>query len=506
MHKLRCILSITLAAALLTQAGASIADKKSDTLNIGMANELPNVDAYFDNTRVGIIVSRHIWDNLLYRDPADFSYKPALATSYKWINDTTLEFNLRKGVTFHNGEAFDADDVVHTFNFVSSPEANVMVQRNVNWIKNAEKIDQHTVRVNLKAPFPAALDFLAGSLPIYPNEYYAKVGPKGMNESPIGTGPYQVVSIEPAKKMVMKRNANYYKESPKGQPGIGNLVWHTIPDSNTRIAELMTGGVEWAWRLTRDQAEQLNGHPAMAVSGAGTMRIGYLAMDAAARGGKHPVNDVNVRRAIAHAINRQSIIDNLLQEGSGLVHSACYPSQFGCTQDVTKYDYNPEKAKAMLADAGYQDGFNVTIDAYRDRSVAEAIIGDLARVGIKADLNYNKYVPTRDHIRAGKSKINFMTWGSYSINDVSAITGHFFNGGADDNARDDEVIGLLEKGDSLVDAAARKDVYGKALNRIADQVYWLPLWNYALNYAYSNELDFTPTADEIPRFFTASWK
>ena len=99
-----------------------------------------------------------------------------------------------------------------------------------------------------------------------------------------------------------------------------------------------------------------------------------------------------------------------------------------------------------------------------------------------------------------------MTWGSNSINDVSAITSVFFTGGKDDLSLDKDVTAWLNKGDTTVDPAARKDVYKKALQKIADEAYWLPLWSYNTNYAFSSELDFTPTADEIPRFVSAKWK
>lgn len=506
MTYMKCALTGVVLLGLAALPEPAWAGKADDTLNIGLRRELQNMDAYFNTDRIGIIVARHIWDNLLYRDPTDFSYKPALAKSYKWIDDVTLEFELRKGIKFHNGEVFDADDVVYTINFVSNPENKVLNQRNVNWIKNAEKIGPYRVRIHLKKTFPAALDFIAGPLPIYPNEYYAKVGPKGMNANPVGTGPYRVTSVEPGKKMVLKRNPDYYAQSPKGRPGIGKLVFRIIPDSNTLVAELMTGGIDWLWQLSRDQGENLKSNPNLNVTGGATMRIGYLQMDAAGRSGDHPLKDVRVRRAIAHAINRKAVVDNLLPKGSNVVDPACFPMQVGCTSDVVHYDYDPQKAKALLAEAGFSGGFSIPFDAYRDRNFAESMIGDLRAVGIKAELRYNKYAPTRDNVVGGKSAMNFMTWGSYSINDISAITSHFFKKGPNDLARDDDVAKWLETGDTSVDPAVRTENYTKALKKIADQAYWLSLWNYAYIYAFSNDLDFTPTADEIPRFFTASWK
>lgn len=500
------MLSLFLGATLLFGASPVLADKAGDSLTVAFEEELQNMDSYFNIDRMGIIVARHVWDSLLYRDPADFSYKPALATSWEWVDDTTLEFRLREGVRFHNGEAFDADDVVYTFNFVSDPGNGVLNQRNVSWIAGAEKIDPFTVRLKLRSPFPAALDFLSGPLPIYPDEYYAEVGPEGMNKAPVGTGPYKLISATPGKEMIFEANGDYYADSPKGQPAIKHLTIRTITDKNTTVAELMAGGIDWMWQVSPDQAELLKTNPMLAVVGGETMRIGYLQFDAAGLSGDGPMANVLVRRAIMHAINRQAIVDNLLPDGSQVVNAACYPTQFGCTDNVPKYPYDPEKAKALLAEAGYPDGFAVTMNAHRDRNMAEAMMGDMAKAGIRVTLNYNNYPPIRDLIRGHKSQLNFLTWGSYSINDVSGSTSVFFKNSADDLAQDAEVNAWLEEGDTTLDPERRKIAYAKALHKIADQEYWTGLWSYSYYYAFNHDLNFTPTRDEIPRFFTSSWK
>jgi peptide/nickel transport system substrate-binding protein len=138
--------------------------------------------------------------------------------------------------------------------------------------------------------------------------------------------------------------------------------------------------------------------------------------------------------------------------------------------------------------------------------VAEAILGQLAAVGIRANLQWMQYSPLRDKVRAGEVPMNFMTWGSSSINDVSNITSYFFTGSGDDTARDKEVKELLEKGDSSIDEEVRKDAYEKALKLIAERAHWLPLWSYAYFYAMNEELDFTPTPDEILHLYRAKWK
>jgi peptide/nickel transport system substrate-binding protein len=149
--------------AVVASAGAAWADKANDTLRAAFTKELENVDSYFNSSREGVVLQRAVWDGLIYRDPVTNEYKGNLATSWEWIDDTTLEFELREGVTFHNGEAFNADDVVYTVNFVAKAENGVKTQRNVNWMDSAEKIDDYTVRIHLKEKFPAAIEFLIGS-------------------------------------------------------------------------------------------------------------------------------------------------------------------------------------------------------------------------------------------------------------------------------------------------------------------------------------------------------
>ncbi|WP_413204255.1 ABC transporter substrate-binding protein [Rhodospirillum sp. A1_3_36] len=484
---------------------AALAGKADDTLNVAFTKELESIDAYFNNAREGVIMSQQVWDGLVYLDPETNTYKGNLATDWTWVDDKTLDLTLREGVTFHNGEPFDADDVVYTVNFVANPDNGAVTQRNVNWMESAEKLGPYKVRIHLKAPFPAALAFLSNSVPMYPNEYYAKVGPQGMALKPVGTGPYAVESVEPGKHFLLKANKSYF-DGPKGAAKIGTVDIRTIPDINTQMAELFSGGLDFIWGVPADQAEKLAAMDKLTVVNGATMRIGYLEMDAAGRSGDTPFKDVRVRKAIAHAIDRKAIVDNLLKGASEVVDSACYPSQFGCEQDVEKYDYDPEKAKALLAEAGYPDGFEIDLNAYRDKTYAEAIMSYLSAVGIKANLKMMQYSALRDLRDKGESSISFQTWGSYSINDVTAITSQFFKFGTLDYARDEEVRDWLEVADTTVDEAARKENYSKALKKIAAEVYWLPLFSYNANYVFNKDADFTPTPDALVRFYDISWK
>jgi peptide/nickel transport system substrate-binding protein len=499
-------------AATLLWAMPAWAGKANDTLVYTSDREEPNIDVHFNSSREGIVVSRLIWDQLVYRDPKDMSYKPHLATSWKWVDDLTLDFTLRKGVKFHNGEPFDADDVKFTLEYLADPANKTIQRRGRDYIKSVDKLGSHKVRVHLKVVTPHILEYFSSSdLVIYPNEYYGKVGNKGMNLKPIGTGPYKVTHVEPAKIAKLERFDDHFKGSAKGKGHIKYIVWKQIPDKNTQVAELLTGGVDWIWRVVPDQAKNLWKNPNLTVVGSETMRIGYVGMDAAGRSGNEPMQNLKVRKAISHAINREAMAKELAGGGARVIHVACYPSQFGCDDSAApRYEFNQAKAKKLLAEAGYPNGFDIDIYAYRERPYAEAIVGYLHEVGIRAKLKFLKYTTLRTKVRGdGKSSetsLLFMTWGSGSVNDISAITSYFFTFSSDDIYRDEKVSEWLKKGDTTVDPKVRAANYKKALTRIAEQAYWLPLYTWSMNYVFSKELDFTPTADEIPRFFTAKWK
>ena len=251
--------STFLAGTLLATGFVSVAQagKSDDTLNVAIDRELESIDNYYNTAREGIVISRMVWDGLLYRDPKTNEYLPNLATSYKWVDSKTIEFDLRKGVKFHNGEKFDADDVVFTLNYLADPANGAKPARNVNWWTNAEKLGEYKVQLNLKKEFPAALEFLSGPVVMYPNDYYSKAGPEGMALKPVGTGPYQVTSVEPGKRYKFKKYDGYHTSSPKGSASIGNIVMRTIAESNTQLAELFSGGIEWIWKVKPDQAKRI---------------------------------------------------------------------------------------------------------------------------------------------------------------------------------------------------------------------------------------------------------
>ncbi len=503
MNAKQLIAALALSTAL---SGAAWADKASDTVKMAFPKELESADSYFNTAREGLLLTHSVWDGLLYRDAETGEYKGNLATDWTWIDDVTLELKLREGVTFHNGEPFTADDVVYTVNFVTNPENGVKNQKNVSWMDHAEKIDDYTVRIILDAPFPPAEEFLAGPVPMFPNEYYEEVGPAGMGVAPVGTGPFKVTELEPGKHFVLEAYDGYH-DGPKAKAKVAKVDIKTIPDFNTQIAELFNGNLDFLWNVPADQAEKLAAQGKYDVANAPAMRIGYLTMDASGRvDAEGPMTKKAVRQAIYHAIDRQAIVDALVKGSSVVIDSPCSPVQFACTQDLPTYEYNPEKAKELLAEAGYPDGFEIDFYAYRNRPYAEAMMGFLNEVGIKTNFNYLKYAALREKRSKAEVAISFQTWGSYSLADASAIVGEFFTGNSLDDTRDPEVMDWIKTADSTIDKEQRKALYAKALNKIVDEAYWVPLFTYNVNYVMSPEMAFEPTPDEIVRFFEFDWK
>ena len=498
-------------AALIVGATPAMAGKSNDTLVWSTDREVSVVDVYYNRTRELVVMGHLGWDGLMFRDLNTGKFKPLLATKWKWKDNVTLIVDLRTDVKFHDGSTFDADDVVYTVNHVANKENGVLTYANVKFMKDAKKLGSHKVQINLHKPFPAAIAYLAGAVFMLSDGHYdnASTKPDGKKDygavKANGTGPYKLVEVKSGDYVLWDKNSNYFGGA-KGKPSIGKVKFRTIKEMNTQIAELLTGGLDWIWDVPKDQAERLEQGGKVTVENAKTMRVSYIAFDVDGSSSSKQFKDKKVRMAVAHAINREAITKNMVGPASVVIHSPCHPDQFGCTSDVPRWNYDPAKAKKLLAQAGFPNGFETEIYAYRQREFTEAVIGDLAMVGIKAKLNFMTYRALRDIAWKGKTAMHHMTWGSNSIPDASAITGVFFVGGKDDPADDPEVNKAIQEAGTTTDPKKRMALYKKAMTKIVGELYWLPMFTYAKYYAFAKDLDFKTTPDEIPRFYSAKWK
>lgn len=500
--------TLALTALALACSQAAWAGKADDTLRMPADQVLPDIDPYFNNELLGSVLGLAVWDTLVVRDQKTGQIKGQLATDWREINETTVEFDLRKGVTFHNGQPFTADDVVYTINFIANPANGVTNQRNVNWLKSAEKIDSHKVRIHFKAPFPPYLEYLALPIVIEPSEYYAKVGHKGQNVKPVGSGPYRITKYEPGKLIVMEKNPNYYAGTPKSNAKIGKIEISFIPDVQTQIASLMTGNADLiTTSIPKDMADNVAANPALQVVTVPTTRVQFLQFNVLDTTASPAVKDVRVRQAIMHAIDREAIAKATMGKGYKLLTAFCAPEQFGCSgKDVPQYEYNPAKTKALLEQAGATKGVSVTLNAFSARDTAEMIQGYLNKAGIKTTLVYEQYPAVRDKQRNGTSGVTFASWGSYSINDVSAILPVYFGLEGDDTARDKEIASLVLKAGTSMDQKARAADYGQALKLIGERALIAPLFTVTRNYPANKELNMGNQNGDRVLFYEMSWR
>jgi peptide/nickel transport system substrate-binding protein len=490
-------------------AGPAAAQRSANTLRIAFRDAVPNVDPYFNSQRTGLIIGHQAFDGLVHRDPATFRIVPALATEWRWANTTTLDFTLRQGVKFHDGSAFGPDDVVYTINTIADPNTRVATPSNYNWIQGAEKTGDWTVRLTMKRPTPAALDYAALVMPIWPKAYRERVGPEGFSRAPIGTGPYRFTRVDVAAGVEYDRFDDYYQGGPKGRPAIQKLVARYIGDAATELTELLGQRVDWIWNMNPDQIANVNRLPYLQATRQESMRVGFLNLDAAGRSGAgNPMTNLKVRQAVWHAIDRQTLADRVVGGGSRVPPAPCFPSQFGCNGDAAvRYDYDPAKARALLAEAGFPNGFDIELTSYvQPRQWSEAVQAYLQAVGIRARLNLMQVAAQIQRSMRGELAMQMGSWGSYSINDVSAIMPNYFAGGADDYARDPEMIRLVEEGGNTADEEVRKRAYDAAIRRATEQAYWLPLHTYVSVFGFQRQLEFPTFADELPRFYLAKWK
>jgi peptide/nickel transport system substrate-binding protein len=500
--------SVLLAAcASSAMAAPALAQKSQDTLRITWRDAIPDVDPYYNSLRTGMVLAFLAYDGLVYRDPVTTKIEPDLATSWTQVNPTTIDFTLRQGVTFQNGDPFTADDVVYTINDIIH-DKQVAIPSYYRFIAGAEKIDTYHVRLKLTGVSPAALQYLAMVVPIWPKNYREKVGADAYAQAPIGTGPYQITKVDGTTEIDLKRYDHYFAGGPRRPASIEYIKIHEVPDETTEMTELLGGQADWIWGYNPDQYADVARMPMLQAMRYPTMRVYYMTIDAAGRTGAHnPLTNVQVRQAMMYAIDRATMAKQLLPGGSQVIDTPCYPSQLGCdVSAAVKYPYDPAKAKQLLAAAGYPHGFSTTLVSYLPPQINAAIQNYLLAVGINLQIQQLQIGAAVAAAQQGKAPLWGGSWGSNSIDDTSAFMPYFLGGGAEDYAQDPEVQKLLRQAGTSSDLAQRKALYSQAIHIVTQNVEFIPLFNDVRTVGFSKDLTFQGFPDDMPRFYLSSWK
>ena len=500
-------LAPALAPSLVSCSAASASqDARNDVLTWGFTGQAETLDPYATNKRSAQLLCGHVLERLLYRDPASAEARPALARAWRWLDERTLEFTLREDVSFHDGQHFDADDVVYTLGYIKDPSQQVVFSdTDYGFIKEAQKLSPHVVRLLLNAPTPSAIDRLTQVFFILPRGYHSRVDRQTFSSHPVGTGPYRVTAFQSGHRAELTRFEGYYPAA-WGTPSLQQIIVRCITDPQTLVAEMETGGIDFIWNISRDQLSQVQDSPRIAKSSGGSTEIYFLRLDVVGKRPDSPTRDKNVRLAIMHAINRPDIAHILMGPESQVLNAPCHPRQFGCFQDVTSYDYNLEKARAALKRSAYPDGFALTVSAYSDGgSIAEAIVGDLSAIGIKARLDYRETYAILKDSHAGLLPALVIDWPSSGVYDASAMVANFFQGTVSDYMMDQDVQSWLAAAAATADRALREDNYRRAFEKIANEAYLLPLMTGVTYYAADSALQFPRPQDGFPLMYMAHW-
>ena len=472
--------SITaIAAAAILAAAPAAAQKSKDTLRVAFYDPIPGVDIIYDPKGETAFTGHAVYDTLIRYNADTREFEPLLATSWNRVNPTTYEFKLRQDVKFHDGSPFDADDVAYTINWVSDPKVKFRIKSRFLWIKGAEKVDQYTVRIMTKGPRAVAMARIASSIPMLPSDAHGKMKKKAaFGKKPIGTGPYKVVSYDPNDGVRFTLNTDYKHGAPSKPAGtITNVHVKQIPDVQTQVAQLLTGGVDMIHNVPKDQAENLVQDPRLSMTVSNGILFRYIAFDALGRTGSDDLKDARVRRALVHAIDRDSIRRNVFAGGNAVkkMDSICKPLQIGCAYTVKPPAYDPAMAKKLLADAGKSNLAIEITTLPETRKVAEAISGYLRAVGVKASIKSVTFGAYRKLQRSGKIQTLVHQFSSGGVPDVDALVSFYFASKARDYYGDKQIKAWRKEAGSVFDTKERIATYTKVFNRINEQAYIIPI-------------------------------
>jgi peptide/nickel transport system substrate-binding protein len=485
-----------------------------DRVVVAFGSNIPTLDPHMHTSRLAHIADYHLYDTLLYRDPkTNYQPAPGLATSWRNVSPTTWELKLRQGVKFHNGEPFTAEAVKFSLERILDPGQKSPIRGNFTWIKGIKVLDDYTVQLLTEKPFPAAAEFLTLAY-VVPPKYLKAAGNDGFGKNPVGTGPYKYVEWRKAEHLIVEANKDYWKDSLKGMPQIKTIVFRSIPETTTQIAELLSGGVDIIRAVPPDQIEVLKASPNTRVSATRILRVNFLMLDAFDRAAKTPLAGQKVREAMAYAINADEMVSKILGGYAERTAAGLNPMHFGFDGSIKPYPYDPERAKKLLAEAGYPNGFEVTLNTYSGSitsvdQMADAITGYLGKVGIKAKRRHIEDVGTwTKGSREGKLEgMLYYSWGSNSIFDADALLyalGHSTEPAS--YIRDPELDKLLDAGRVEIDTKKRQEIYSKAQKLLHEKFYWIPITVQYTIEGVNKKLNYEASSDEMMRVYRASWK
>ncbi len=366
-----------------------LAIAKQDVLIVAVDREPSSMNPHGSNDAGTSFVTNLMYQGLVTFD-SDMNLRPELSTRWEQIDDTRIRFYLRDDVYFHNGERFTAKDVKYTFEQTAKSAFTASTLGMID-AEATTIIDDFTVDIVLKYPFGPAINHLAHSTAAIVNQKAIEAGGANYDDNPVGTGPFVLKRWSSGDSIELTRFENYWEE----KPAYKTLVLRYIPEATTRAIEVETGGVDIARAISANDALNLVDNPSVNVISSNILNTTYLSYNCS----KAPFDNVKVRQAISSAINADAVVRNVTFGLGERANSVMAPSIFGYAPSSEPYGYNVERAKALLAEAGYPNGFKTTlvVNAVNASTSAEIIQNMLAQIGIEVEIlayDFNNWLDT----------------------------------------------------------------------------------------------------------------
>lgn len=477
------------------------------TLKIGMSSDARSMDPYFHNETSTNSMLSNVFEGLTYFDK-DLNVYPMLAESWEVVGENTWEFKLRKGIKFHNGNDFNADDVIFSIDRIKNWDKSGFKSK-VNMIKSFVKVDDYTVQITTKGPYPILLRKLS-YVKMLDAEYSADKDAPFLGLNPVGTGPYSFVSWRKGESLTLTANKNYWRD----QPLYSDIIFKPLTNNATRVAAALSGEVDIIDKVPVMDVQRIKKASKLNFFMQPGLRLIYLQMDQGRLEtpyvkGKNPFLDVRVRRAIYLGINEDSIVKYIMKGFAAPAGQFNPDVVFGYDDSIKRPAYNVTEAKKLLASAGYPNGFEVTLDApnnryVNDAQIAQAIASSLSRVGIKVKVNAlpkATFFPKTDRLDTSFFLIGWASTDGDSSSFLDGITHTHdkengygrYNRGRYSNMKVDE---LIEKAGVTIDGKERLGYLIEA-QRIAlvEDMSVIPLHYQVDLYASGKDIKFAPRTD-----------
>jgi peptide/nickel transport system substrate-binding protein len=473
------------------------AAQQGPRLTIGLSAEPTTLDPHLSGEIPAHNIARNIFDALLFRDEG-MRLTGGLAESWRLVNPTTYQFKLRRGVKFHNGEPFNAEAVKFSIERQLN-HAKSRAKAALAPVEKVEVVDEYTVNVVSKGPFPVLLARMtyagSGSVVMLPPKYVQEKG-DDFAAHPIGTGPFKFVEWVKGDRVTLEANPDYWR----GKPRVQRVTFRFVPETATRIASLLNGETDIIENVPPDQVERVAGSPNAVVGKTSDgMIVAYYQFDTRA---DSPVKNRKVREAINHAIDWDTIVKDLLRGHARRRPVPLDPGDLGMNPGVKTFAYDPEKAKKLLAEAGYPNGFAFTMPTsngryMEDRAVTEAIAAYLGKVGIKATVQpteWGVYLKMLAEKRTGP--VFIIGWGS-GLFDADVLVDEFGCKVTYSTYCNEQVEELIQKARSEANPEARVKLYHRAQELLVEDAAFAGAYQPAALFGISKKVDWKPTIGEL---------